>query len=386
MSEAGIATPDHIDDTRESASETNPSIDDEAKDEVYSIVSTRKSSKKIIDDDEPLIDTTEALQLKSKKTERLQKRQQKKLKKTTVQSDTKSFLELPHELLHEVLSYLLPSDIIGLQRLNKATAAFIQDNESIIARDIIRRRYWVLARSLPLPVPLDQVSLPAQASLQSQKWQDRLQIHKKPYQHIRSIDPKQFCSCMTCVIAWNNLCVVLDLAHFQTNFNNREPLPMIPRGTDPKWNTDLICAHATIVEKAVHSPLYYACILQTHLKTTVGTINRQYRVGKKTSVQNPKRLYLLSPADVDRETDEFLERSGPPTLDFPFHRDRYHYIEAYVPNRGWSKMQARWMYQYASPRKVHESDLEWTMRYYKPDPAPAKEVEELAEGVKGVTV
>ncbi|CZT23286.1 uncharacterized protein RCC_08997 [Ramularia collo-cygni] len=351
--------------------------------EVYTI-ETRKPTKKIFDDDEPLVDTTEALQLRSKKTERLQKRQQKRLKKTTVQSDTKSFLELPHELLHEVLAYLLPSDIIRLQRLNKATAAFIQDNESIIARDIIQRRYWVLARSLPLPVPLSQVSLPARASLQSQKWQDRLQIHKKPYQHVRPIDPQQFCTCMTCVIAWNTLCVVLDLAHFQTNFNNREPLPIIPRGTDPKWNSDLIRLNAEIVEKAVQSPLHYARILEAHLATTVGTINRQYRVGKKTSAPNPKRLYQLSPIDVEDETDVFLERSGPPTLDFPFHRDRYHYIEAYVPNRGWSKLQGRWMYQYASPRKVHESDLEWTMKYYKPDPAPVTDHGDLEKAIEEV--
>lgn len=364
MSETEVL--DHI----SSASNQDSGLQTKKPDEeVYTIVNTRKT-KKIIDDDEPLVDTTEALKLKSKKTERLQKRQQKKLKKTAVQSDTKSFLELPNELLHEVLSYLLPSDIIRLQRLNKATAAFIEDNETLIAREIIQRRYWVLARSLPLPVPLNQVPLEAQASLQSQKWQDRLQIHKKPYQHVRTIDPKQFCTCMTCVIAWNNLNVVLDFAHFQTNFNNREPLPMIARGTDPKWNTDLISSHAAIVEKAVRSPLYYARILQTHLVTTVGTINRPYRVGKKVSAPNPKRLYHLSAADVAGETDEFLERSGPPTLDFPFHRDRYHYIEAYVPNRGWSKVQARWLYQYASPQKVHESDLEWTMRWYRPDPAP----------------
>lgn len=366
-------------------SHSEPSNPDE---EVYTILGTRKATKKIINDDEPLVDTTEALQLKSKKTERMQKRQQKKLKKTLVQSDTKSFLELPHELLHEVFSYLLPSDMIRLQRLNKATAAFIQENESTIARQIIQRRYWVLARSLPLPVPLEQVPPQAQASLQSQKWQDRLQIHKKPYQHVRSIDPRQFCTCMTCVIAWNTLCVVLDLAHFQKHFNNREPLPTIARGTDPKWNSDLTSFNAGLVEKAVRSPLHYACILQTHLATTVGTINRQYRVGKKTSAPNPKRLYHLSPADVESQTDEFLERSGPPTLDFPFHRDRYHYIEAYVPNRGWSKMQGRWMYQYASPRKVHESDLEWTMRYYKPDPAPvvSKDIECLTTGAEEMKV
>lgn len=367
-------------------SESSSQTDSRPDEEVYSIVASRKSTKKIVDDDEPLVDTTEALLLKSKKTERLQKRQQKKLKKTTVQSDTKSFLELPHELLHEVLSYLLPSDIIQLQRLNKATAAFIEDNENVIARDIIRRRYWVLARSLPLPVPLEQVSLPAQASLQSQKWQDRLQIHKKPYQHVRPTDPKKFCSCMTCVIAWNTLCVVLDLAHFQRNFNNREPLPIIPRGTDPKWNSDLICANAEIVERAVYSPIIYARILQMHLATTIGTINRQYRVGKKTSAPNPKKLYHLVSSDVERETDEFLERSGPPTLDFPFHRDRYHYLEAYVPNRGWSKLQGRWMYQFASPRKVHENDLEWTMKYFKPDPMPSEDVTSLEKGMEAAKV
>jgi hypothetical protein len=79
--------------------------------------------------------------------------------------------------------------------------------------------------------------------------------------------------------------------------------------------------------------------------------------------------------DVRAETDGFLERSGPPSLDFPFHRDGYYMLEgkfliscwigggrrltcvslAYLPNRGWNKDENRWMYL---PASQHERDVE----------------------------
>ncbi|KAF2166278.1 hypothetical protein M409DRAFT_23470 [Zasmidium cellare ATCC 36951] len=343
-------------------------VSPKAESEAYTLIGPRKAAKKpvAVDDDEPLVDTTESIPLKSKKTERMQKRQQKKLKKTTVTSETKSFLELPPELLQEVLSYLRPSDIFRLLRLNKSTRDFIMDNEDLIAKDIILHRYHTLARSFHLPVPLAQVDPTAQAALLSKNWQDRLQIHKKPYQHVRVIDPAKVCTCMSCMLSWNNLNVVLDLAFFQRHLNNRDPIPMIPRGTYPEWNRKLVERNASIVEKAMRSPLHYAAILQIHLTTLVGTLTRQVRVGKKTC--HPRRLFHLSTADIESGTDRFLERSGPPSYEFPFHRDNYYSLEAYVPNRKWDREDQVWLY--ASPGKPHDNDLSWVVARFQPDLSP----------------
>ena len=84
----------------------------------------RRSKKKPVsilendEDDEPLVDTTAALQLHSKKTERMQKRLEKKSKKKPAPKP-QSFLDLPSELILEILTYLRPSDLFRLQRLNK---------------------------------------------------------------------------------------------------------------------------------------------------------------------------------------------------------------------------------------------------------------------------
>lgn len=333
--------------------------------EVYTLIGPRKAAKKpaLVDDDEPLVDTTESIPLKSKKTERMQKRQQKKLKKTTVTSETKSFLELPPELLQEVLGHLRPSDIFRLLRLNKSTRDFVLGNESLIAKDIIVYRYHTLARSFHLPVPLSKVDETAQAALLSKNWQDRLQIHKKPYQHIRVIDPAKVCTCMSCMLSWNNLNVILDLAFFQRHLDSREPIPMIPRGTYPEWNRKLTERNASIVERAMQSPLHYAAILQIHLNTIVGTLTRQVRVGKKTC--HPRRLFHLSTTDIESGKDVFLERSGPPSYEFPFHRDNYYSLEAYVPNRKWDRDEQAWIY--GTPGKPHENDLSWVVARFQPD-------------------
>ncbi|KAK3720593.1 hypothetical protein LTR37_003642 [Vermiconidia calcicola] len=292
---------------------------------------TEKHSRrgKIIDEDEPLIDTTAALTLRSKKTDRAQKRLQKRQQRAAARPASLSLLDLPPELVQEIVTYLRPSNVFVLAQVSGSIHGFIEQHESAIARDIIKRRYWVLARCFPLPVAFDNVDSTAYPSLLSEKRQDMLQIHRKPYQHVKGIDP------------------------LKKNLNEREPIPMIPRGTSPEWNRQLLETNASVVEKAMASPLCYAGILERHLRTTVQTITRTFR-GKKTV--HPKRLYHLTPAEADKETDAFLERSGPPSYEFPWHRDNYYGLEAYVPNRKWSKEKEKWMY-YAEG--LHERDLQW---------------------------
>lgn len=311
-----------------------------------------------LDGEEPLVDTTAAIALHSKRTERLQKRQAKKGKKNAVYSDVKSFLELPSELLLEVLHYLRPSDIFTLTRLNRSARAYISDHESSICQEIIAWRYPILTQCFPPPILFEHVDVSAHTALLSPRHQQRLVIHKKLYQHVRAADPQNTCSCLACVMAWNNLCLVLDLAHWQDDLDRRVPIPMIGRGSLPKWNSDLADAKARIVDKAIRRRLWYARVLETHLATTVRTIVRHAAVRRKggspvREVPAERRLFHLSSTHIASETDSFMQRSGPPSFEFPFSRDNYYTLVSYLPNRRWDE--GKWIYY----GDLHERDVFW---------------------------
>ena len=328
----------------------------------------RQSSQ--FDEEEPLLDMTEVLPLRSKRTDRLQKKQQKKSKKNVTHSSVDSLLDLPSELVLQIINSLRPTDVVTLLTVSRSMHAYILDNSATIASSIINLRYPILAKCFPLPILISQVSLSAHPALLSPRHQQRLIIHKAPYQHIRRADPINTCSCMACVMAWNNLCVAVDLAHWQPHLDRREPIPMIARGSTPKWNTDLIAANAAIVDRAIRHPLWYARVLEAHLDTTTRTILRHARTttipkrkgeirlhGALTKEVAPsKRLFHLSAADATAETDVFLARSGPPNFEFPFHRDNYYTLGAYLPNRRWDE--GSWIY-YGG--ELHERDVAWAV-------------------------
>ncbi|KAF2717252.1 hypothetical protein K431DRAFT_323276 [Polychaeton citri CBS 116435] len=341
--------------------------------------STRKTEV-VEDNDEPLIDTTAALPLRSKKTERLQKRAQRK-EQRKVKSEIQSFLDLPAELLGEVLSYLRPSDVMSLLVVNRSTRTYILDQQSTIAREIIARRYWVLSRCFQVPVSACSLSVEQQAALLSPRWQDRLKLNtQNPYQHIERIDPRELCTCMTCVLSWNNLCTIIDLAHWQHDFDNREPIPMIPRGRYPDWNTQLLGRNATVTEKAMRSPLVYARVLEMHLNTTTRTIVRHSK-WKKKGAAPPRRLYDLTDDEIDAGTDEFLERTGPPSYEPVFHRDNYYNIGAFIPGRRWSKDDQRWFYPPAQP-KPHQADVEYVSKWFRPSPEMEQRMDQYVEKLR----
>lgn len=330
-----------------------------------------------VSEEPPLIDNTIVLPLHSKKTSRQQKRQQRR---ELLQTSTQQSLHtLPTEILLEIFSHLRVEDIFRLSRTTHSLRDFITLHEPTLSKTIISKRYWTLHRCFPLPYPLTSVPRDLWDGLLSSKRQDLLNIHRKSYhQHIEMIDPTAVCTCMTCVFAWNNLCLLVDLHHWQGHLNAREPIPMIPRGTTPDWNTTLLKRNADVVRLAMTRPLFYGAILEKHLATITGTILRSTRWrGKKgaitttttssstttaTTAPKPKpttakpRLYNMTDWDVDRGTDAFLDRKGPPSYDFPFHRDVYYSLEAYLPNRKFDDGQ--WRY-YPLPPVQHEKDLEW---------------------------
>lgn len=306
------------------------------------------------DEEQPLVDLTLPLHLHSKRTERTQKKIDKKKKKRS-NGDTKSPLDLPLEVFMEVMSYLRPSDVVNFALVNKTLNQLIVQEEEVIVRSIVSWRYTVLEKCFRAPVLLENVNTALHPILQREERQEIFTIHKKPFQHIQAPDPQVICTCMSCILRWNALNVAIDFAHWQDNLDKGEPIPMIPRGTNPKWNRELTTAHGLVVVKALRSSLWHARILELHLKTTVNSIRRQMN-----NKGNRRRRFQLTYDDEVAETDAFLERSGPSTLDFPFHRDNYYMLESYIPNRSWSSDAQRWMYV---PASQHERDLELVERW-----------------------
>lgn len=172
------------------------------------------------DAEEPLIDTTAAIPLRSKRTERKQK---KRLEKASQHHTT--ILDIPSELLIDILTHLRPGDIFTLSRVSRSFHQFTQQNETQIANPIIQARYPALARCFQLPILLENVDESAHPALQSEERQELLNIHKKPYQHIKAPDPAVVCTCLTCMLAWNYLCVVVDFARWQGHLDEGSVLP-----------------------------------------------------------------------------------------------------------------------------------------------------------------
>lgn len=333
------------------------------------------------DEDEPLLDQTAALTKNSKKTRRLQKQRRQHQGNQSLR--VSNFMELPAEITLEILGHLTPSNVLRLLQVNRATRDFVYRHESSIAKDIIARRYWVLGRCFPLPKPLHEVDELSQAALSHPTREKMTEVHRKPYQHIRPSDSRRLCTCSSCLLAWNNLNVVLDLGHFQHHLNHREPLPILPRGTQPEWNASLVARHATIVERAMTNCLTYATILESHLNTTIETLLRQTRLQKQghQPLHRHNKLTALPPSkpaqphapysfreelDAGAGDDQFLERQGKESYEFPWQRDNYYSLVAYVPNRKWSTLEHKWMY-YAVD--AHSRDLEWVRRWFLPTPA-----------------
>ena len=320
--------------------------------------------REALDPDELLVDTTTALPLHSKRTER---REKKRHQTAETSKQLASFWDLPFELLLDILTLLRPSDVFNLLRVNRSSRNSISQEEESIARKIIARRYAVLSKCFRSPVLLEKVDKDAHPALLSEERQTMMGIHKRPYQHIQGPDQCTICTCLTCMLSWNNLNLVVDFAHWQNNLNQGEPIPMIPRGKYPQWNQSLVQENAEVVRKALHSLLWYARILECHLKTTIGSIHRH-----GNNKGNKRRRFRMTQEDARAETDVFLERGGPPSLDFPFHRDNYYMLEAYLPNRGWNAEMAEWKYM---PALQHERDVEFVKAW-------ARRREKAEEGTK----
>ncbi|KAI4679116.1 uncharacterized protein J4E88_006409 [Alternaria novae-zelandiae] len=308
----------------------------------------------VSDDDEPLEDKTAALTLKNKKTERMKRKNAtRQQKRDAIVNITK----LPTELILETLKYLLPHDVLEFSFVNRRFHSIVEANANVIGDAIIARRYNILIKCLPTPRLLADVDAPIQTLLIDPARQKQLSIHNRPYQHIQSPDPHQLCTCLTCILTWNNLGLVLDFAHWQNHLDTGTPIPIIPRGQSPQWNQELVARNAHIARKAVDNSLWHAAILERHLESTTQAIRRH------SKNRGNKRVHVeMTEADAAQETDAFLAKHGPPSLEFPYQRDEYYMLEAYLPNRWWRKQEAYWFY---TINGQHERDLELVQRFAK---------------------
>ncbi|RYC54588.1 hypothetical protein CHU98_g11621 [Xylaria longipes] len=301
-----------------------------------------------------LEDKTEALTLRSKRTERARKKQTRKARKA--KDSPHGFLSiLPYELLMEIFTLLQPSDLFRLQRTSKSLKSFIAQEETRIARAVTKLRYSCLEQCFRLPVLLANVDPAIHHYLQTTERQEILTIHRRPYQHINSPEPTEVCTCLTCTLRWFALAITVDFAHWQDYLDEGEPIPMVPRGKSPEWNQAIINAQATIVRKALYSPLWHACLLEAHLNSTTRSIRRH-----AANKGNKRRRFRMTEEDVNSGTDAFLARSGPPSLDFPYHRDNYYLLETFMPNRSWSKEYSRWLFV---PASQHDRDIEFIVMW-----------------------
>ncbi|KAI6378370.1 hypothetical protein MCOR25_002238 [Pyricularia grisea] len=343
--------------------------------------------------DDELVDTTARLELHSRRTDRKQKKNQRRLAKLA--SRPKVIMDLPHELLIDIFSLVRPSDMYALMRVNKPLHDFIQAESETISRRIIKLRYPSLQKCFRLParlVDLDEIQRAAvkadvgggqrqPVAQKEQPWERRNQSEGQPGQqehqvqhgqqrsrgwgrtwrlsnhpshlpHVGRPNPNSLCDCVTCTIRWIGLNVIVDFAHWQRHLDSGEPIPMFKSWQAPRWNTELVARHAAVVNRAVLDldRLWYARILELHLATTVRSIRRH-----AANKGNKRRRYLLTEEDARSETDAFLERSGPPTIDWPYHRDTYYMLETYLPNRCWSGDEKRYLYV---PAEQHEREVQ----------------------------
>ncbi|KAH6612722.1 hypothetical protein C7974DRAFT_418659 [Boeremia exigua] len=306
------------------------------------------------DGDEPLEDRTGALALKSKRTERMQRRRGARDKR---RGAAVRLSELPAELLLECLVHLSPRDVVGFSLAHSRFHALVATHGRVLGAAIIERRYALLAKCFPTPWLLRDVEPAVRELLTDPARQTQLNIHRRPYQHIQPPDPHELCTCLTCILTWNNLGLLLDFAHWQSNLDHGVPIPVLPRGQPTPWNDKLVARNARIARRAVAHPLWHARILEMHLDSTVRAIRRHSR-----NKGNQRTHIRMTEEDAAAGTDAFLARHGPPSLEFPYQRDEYYMLEAYLPNRWWKKAETRWVYIIAGQ---HERDLDFVQRLAK---------------------
>ncbi|AEO71903.1 uncharacterized protein THITE_50821 [Thermothielavioides terrestris NRRL 8126] len=299
----------------------------------------------------PVAESTRVLPCHSKRAQRQLRKQEKRARRQPKLQNPSGFQDLPCELMMEILELLRPSDIFALLRVCKALRSLILDNEAPLMRAVTNLRYSVLQRCFLRPVPLQDVSPALRPLLRSPRRPDLQHGHRPQHQHIPPPDPAISCTCLTCVGRWYSLCAVVDFAHWQDHLDKGTPIPQIPRGTFPAWNQELMAENAKIVNRCLTRPLWYARVLEAHLDSTVRSVRRHSQ-----NKADKRAHFRLTEEDVRAGTDAFLERPGASEVVYPFSRDNYYMLEAFLPGRAWIAERQEWAYL-SNGQAWHEVDL-----------------------------
>ncbi|KAG7294674.1 hypothetical protein NEMBOFW57_004752 [Staphylotrichum longicolle] len=264
----------------------------------------------------PIEDLTQPLALHSKRTERRRKKFENRARSKTSLSGLAptGLLDLPYELLTGIFELLRPSDLFAVSQVNRTLRRFLLSEEAAIIRRVINLRYPILERCLLRPVLTKDIDPTIRPLLRSPDRPD------------------------------------LKLSHH--HLDKGVPIPTIPRGTIPPWNHKLLERNRRLVLNALSSPLWYARILEVHLDSTTRSIRRH------SENKADRRLHFHPTEDeMKAGTDAFLQREGPPTFDYPYSRELYYMLEAFLPGRSWIAAQQRWIYV-SQTQEWHEMDLD----------------------------
>ncbi|KAJ2984039.1 hypothetical protein NUW58_g6148 [Xylaria curta] len=308
-------------------------------------------------EDEELValeDETESLTLHSKQARHAHGEGVEGAKES--QGGLRNFLgELPYELFMKVLTFLRPSDLFRFQRTSRNNHAFVKREESRISQAVLNLRYSFLKECFLLPVLVTTLDSSVRDVLLSPERYEYTRTDKQIYQHVKRPEPTETCTCLTCVHRWYALSILVDFAHWQEHLDKPYcGLPWVPGGGFRTWNDDMLDDHAAVVRKALYSPLWYACLMETHLTSTTRSIRRQ-----AVKKGNGRREFEMTEDDVNSGTDDFLNRAGPSSLNLPASREFYYELAYFLPTRYWGWRLSRWLY---IPATQHDQDIGLILR------------------------
>lgn len=265
-----------------------------------------------------------------------------------------SILDLPFDVLLDIFLWLRPSEIRTISHGSLALEEYLSRYDYYLAKRIIAERYNILSKCFPLPISVTELDSRTKELLGHPEILHRSQTQHPILGYLEPGDLSKICSCKSCKLAWDNLCLVVDLAHFQGHLHYGVPIPKLGPAGD-KNNTKLMKSVALQVEEAVRSPMAYAAILELQLFSIVSTITRTHMSAPDRKRYNNlpgfrprmrplylRRPYGLTDEEVALNTDHFLRRQYKEAQPFPKKRDDYYGLEPYLPNRSW--IEEDWAY------------------------------------------
>jgi hypothetical protein len=120
----------------------------------------------------------------------------------------KTLIDLPAEIITEILSHIKVTDMKTMFRVSKAINGIVHTHKGLVIPRIMDENLQQKATQLPLPKPLKPVQGPAAAQTRYNLRMQFMLGHSKTPSSVRLTKPfaqLQFCACSSCVERWLNL-------------------------------------------------------------------------------------------------------------------------------------------------------------------------------------